>query len=313
MKRVLTASVATLGCKLNQSESDQISRQLRRAGVTLVPFGGAADLHIINSCTVTHVGDRKSRHLVRQAVRSNPESFVAVVGCYAETDPAAVAAIEGVGAVLGNRSKDDLLSSLRSFGLEFPGETDIDANAAPGLSPGHPGRYPHPGLREGAGGVRQFLLILHRPHRPGPPAQQARRRGYRRNPVPRFRGIPGGGAHRRQHHGLRPRPRSPRGPGDGPGPGVADAVGAHPGGDRCPPDPALLPAARGLEQRLLPAVGLGPGVPAPPFLPAERVRLGSQADAQALQWGPLQAGGGRGAPCPGRCGHDHGRDRGLPG
>lgn len=134
MKQVLTASVATLGCKLNQSESDQISRQLRQAGVTLVPFGGSADLYIINSCTVTHVGDRKSRHLVRQAVRSNPESFVAVVGCYAETDPGAVAAIEGVGAVLGNRSKDDLLSTLRSLGLEFPGETGMNMDAAADLS-----------------------------------------------------------------------------------------------------------------------------------------------------------------------------------
>ena len=139
MKRILTASVATLGCKLNQSESDQISRQLRQAGVTLVPFGGAADLYIINSCTVTHVGDRKSRHLVRQAVRANPESFVAVVGCYAETDPGAVAAIEGVGAVLGNRSKGDLLPSLRSLGLEFPAETDPDADVAAGFDLRCPG------------------------------------------------------------------------------------------------------------------------------------------------------------------------------
>ena len=59
MRRIRTASIATLGCKLNQSESDQMARRLAEAGVRLVPFGEAADLCLINSCTVTHIGDRK--------------------------------------------------------------------------------------------------------------------------------------------------------------------------------------------------------------------------------------------------------------
>lgn len=118
MRRIRTASIATLGCKLNQSESDQMARQLVEAGVTLVPFGQPADLYLVNSCTVTHIGDRKSRQLIRQAVRANPEAFVAVAGCYAELEAEAVKAIEGVGAVLGNRGKDRLVELLREHSLE---------------------------------------------------------------------------------------------------------------------------------------------------------------------------------------------------
>ncbi|MHB0870295.1 MAG: tRNA (N(6)-L-threonylcarbamoyladenosine(37)-C(2))-methylthiotransferase MtaB, partial [Chloroflexota bacterium] len=117
MRRIRTASIATLGCKLNQSESDQMTRQLAEAGVTLVPFGQPADLYLVNSCTVTHIGDRKSRQLIRQAVRANPQAFVAVAGCYAEVEAEAVAAIEGVGAVLGNREKDRLVEALREYDL----------------------------------------------------------------------------------------------------------------------------------------------------------------------------------------------------
>lgn len=118
MNRIRTASIATLGCKLNQSESDRMARQLADAGVTLVPFGRFADLYVINSCTVTHVGDRKSRQLIRRAVRANPEAFVVVAGCYAEMEPAAVSAIEGVDAVVGNKGKDRLVEVLRGCGLE---------------------------------------------------------------------------------------------------------------------------------------------------------------------------------------------------
>lgn len=118
MRRVRTASIATLGCKLNQSESDQMARQLARAGVTLLPFGQPVDLCIVNSCTVTHIGDRKSRQLIRQAHRRSPDAFLAVAGCYAELDPSVVAAIEGVDAVLGNRGKERLVEALERYGLK---------------------------------------------------------------------------------------------------------------------------------------------------------------------------------------------------
>jgi len=121
LRRIRTASVATLGCKLNQSESDQMARQLADAGVTLVPFGEPADLCVVNSCTVTHVGDRKSRQLIRQAARAGESPFVVVTGCYAEVEPDTVRAMQGVGLVLGNRGKEKLVDVLREHGLELGG------------------------------------------------------------------------------------------------------------------------------------------------------------------------------------------------
>jgi len=125
LKQIRTASIATLGCKLNQSESDQMARCLEQAGVILVPFGQPADLCVVNSCTVTHIGDRKSRQLIRQAVRANPEAFVVVAGCYAEMEAETVSAIEGVGAVLSNREKDRLVEALRGRELTVGKDADL--------------------------------------------------------------------------------------------------------------------------------------------------------------------------------------------
>jgi threonylcarbamoyladenosine tRNA methylthiotransferase MtaB len=132
LRTIRTASIATLGCKLNQSESDQMARQLAEAGVEIVPTGQPADLCLINSCTVTHIGDRKSRQLVRQAIRANPNAFVAVAGCYAEMEPEAVSAIEGVAVVLGNAGKGRLLESLEEQGLVLGG--DKQGGVAAGFS-----------------------------------------------------------------------------------------------------------------------------------------------------------------------------------
>jgi threonylcarbamoyladenosine tRNA methylthiotransferase MtaB len=119
LRRIRSASIATLGCKLNQSESDDMARQLAAAGVEMVPFGEPADLCVINSCTVTHIGDRKSRQVIRQAARNSPGAFIVVAGCYAEMEPGAVGAIEGVGAVLGNDGKAKLAEMLRGYSLEL--------------------------------------------------------------------------------------------------------------------------------------------------------------------------------------------------
>ena len=160
MRRIRTASIATLGCKLNQSESDRMSRQLAEAGVTLVPFGQPADLYLVNSCTVTHIGDRKSRQLIRQAVRANPEAFVAVAGCYAEVEADAVKAMDGVDAVLGNRDKDRLVELLREYALEV-GEADLTPQPP---SPQGKGECSPPRVGEGAGGrggnrTRAFVKV----------------------------------------------------------------------------------------------------------------------------------------------------------
>ena len=79
--------ICTLGCKVNQYETQAMEQELTGRGHTLVPFEGEADAYIINTCTVTAVSDKKSRQMVRRARKQNPDAVVAVCGCYAQTKP----------------------------------------------------------------------------------------------------------------------------------------------------------------------------------------------------------------------------------
>ncbi len=102
----------SLGCKLNQAEIQSLARQLTEAGYRLVAPADKADIYILNTCTVTHVADRKSRHLLRLARRRNPAARLVAIGCYAERSPHELARIEGVDLVLGNDQKWHLLKLL---------------------------------------------------------------------------------------------------------------------------------------------------------------------------------------------------------
>jgi len=103
------ASVFTLGCRLNQSETAVLEEKLRAAGYDLVPFGEPADLGIVNTCTVTCVADAKSRQVVRQFIRANPDGYTAVIGCYAQMGYKTLSQIEGVDLIVGNQEKLNLL------------------------------------------------------------------------------------------------------------------------------------------------------------------------------------------------------------
>jgi len=105
VKKPQTFSITTLGCKVNQSESDAIARQLQEAGLTPAGKGHTADLCIVNTCTVTGKASMQSRQSVRQAVRGNPGGRVIVTGCYAQTAPEKIAGISGVDAVIGQHRK----------------------------------------------------------------------------------------------------------------------------------------------------------------------------------------------------------------
>jgi threonylcarbamoyladenosine tRNA methylthiotransferase MtaB len=110
MKNTFTAAVHTLGCKLNQAESETLARELAGKGFTLIT-GTRADAFIINSCSVTHSADGKSRHLVRMLRSLNPKAIIAVTGCYAER--AKEDLIEcGADTVCGNREKNLLAGWL---------------------------------------------------------------------------------------------------------------------------------------------------------------------------------------------------------
>jgi threonylcarbamoyladenosine tRNA methylthiotransferase MtaB len=101
-----------LGCKLNQAEIDLLAGQVAEAGYRLVSSADKADIYILNTCTVTHIADRKSRHWLRQAHRQNPDARVVAIGCYAEWAPQELAQIDGVDVVLGNEQKPYLLQRL---------------------------------------------------------------------------------------------------------------------------------------------------------------------------------------------------------
>jgi threonylcarbamoyladenosine tRNA methylthiotransferase MtaB len=106
-------AVLTLGCKLNQADSEAIARELVARGCEVVDRPSVADAYIINTCSVTHVADRKSRHLVRLARRlGGPNATIALTGCYPETAGAEIARQTGADLVLGNRDKPALVASI---------------------------------------------------------------------------------------------------------------------------------------------------------------------------------------------------------
>lgn len=107
------ASIHTLGCRLNQSESSILENKLRAAGYELVPFGTPADLGIVNSCTVTHEADVKSRKLVRQFIRKNPSAQAAVIGCSAQTGSVELLQIAGLDLIVGNQDKLNVLDYVQ--------------------------------------------------------------------------------------------------------------------------------------------------------------------------------------------------------
>jgi threonylcarbamoyladenosine tRNA methylthiotransferase MtaB len=112
----MRVAIKTLGCRQNQCESDALQESLRRDGHTAVSSGEAADLFIINTCSVTKEADADSRQMIRRAVRCNPSAHVVVTGCYAQVAAGEVAAIPGVALVAGNGEKAqlrELISSLR--------------------------------------------------------------------------------------------------------------------------------------------------------------------------------------------------------
>jgi len=106
----------TLGCKLNQAETESLARQLAAAGYELVDSVEEADVYILNTCTVTHIADRKARNLLRQAHRRNSHIRLIAIGCYAERASQELARIEGVDLVLGNDQKVRVLDRLQALG-----------------------------------------------------------------------------------------------------------------------------------------------------------------------------------------------------
>lgn len=105
----------TLGCKVNQYDTQVMRDRLEAAGYQTVPFEEQADIYIINTCTVTQISDKKSRQMISRAKRCNPKSILLVCGCFAQVSPRAVAALEGVDIVIGTSNRTDILSYIERF------------------------------------------------------------------------------------------------------------------------------------------------------------------------------------------------------
>lgn len=113
----MRVAFSTLGCRLNQAETDSMTEQLEGLGLERVADTKDANVVVVNTCTVTREATKASRTAIRRAVAANPDSKVVVIGCYAVSDPEEIAAIDGVDLVLGNDAKDSLAEHL---GLSAP-------------------------------------------------------------------------------------------------------------------------------------------------------------------------------------------------
>ncbi|WP_028549207.1 tRNA (N(6)-L-threonylcarbamoyladenosine(37)-C(2))-methylthiotransferase MtaB [Paenibacillus sp. UNC451MF] len=113
-----TVAFHTLGCKVNFYDTEAIWQLFKHEGYEQVDFESTADVYVINTCTVTNTGDKKSRQMIRRAVRRNPEAIIAVTGCYAQTSPAEIMAIPGVDLVIGTQDRDKIIPYVQQLDQE---------------------------------------------------------------------------------------------------------------------------------------------------------------------------------------------------
>lgn len=113
-----TVAFHTLGCKVNHYETEAIWQLFKQAGYERKDFESRADVYVINTCTVTNTGDKKSRQVIRRAIRQNPDAVICVTGCYAQTSPAEVLAIPGVDIVVGTQDRAKMLDYIEQFKRE---------------------------------------------------------------------------------------------------------------------------------------------------------------------------------------------------
>ncbi|ALC81675.1 MULTISPECIES: tRNA (N(6)-L-threonylcarbamoyladenosine(37)-C(2))-methylthiotransferase MtaB [Bacillus] len=110
-----TVAFHTLGCKVNHYETEAIWQLFKEAGYERKEYEQTADVYVINTCTVTNTGDKKSRQVIRRAIRKNPDAVICVTGCYAQTSPAEIMAIPGVDIVVGTQDRKKMLDYIKQY------------------------------------------------------------------------------------------------------------------------------------------------------------------------------------------------------
>ena len=110
-----TVAFHTLGCKVNQYDTEAMLELFRQAGYEVVDFNRAADIYIINTCSVTGMGESKSRQFVSRAKKNNPDAVIGVVGCYPQHDPKAVLSLPGVSFVAGTDQRGRIVQLVKQY------------------------------------------------------------------------------------------------------------------------------------------------------------------------------------------------------
>jgi threonylcarbamoyladenosine tRNA methylthiotransferase MtaB len=115
MEENKTVALITLGCKVNIAETEGMKLLFQKAGYRIVPEDQFADVYVVNTCTVTSMGDKKSRQMLRRVHSLNPSAIVAAVGCFAQVSPEEAAKVEGVSLVLGNNMKHRIVELVENI------------------------------------------------------------------------------------------------------------------------------------------------------------------------------------------------------
>ena len=114
----MKVAFTTLGCKVNQFETEVMEGLFKEKKYDIVSFENIADVYVINTCSVTHLGEKKSRQLIRRAIKNNDKAIVAVVGCYSQIAPDEIAKIEGVNLIIGTKERKNIVSLVEQVWKE---------------------------------------------------------------------------------------------------------------------------------------------------------------------------------------------------
>ncbi|MCL2592970.1 MAG: tRNA (N(6)-L-threonylcarbamoyladenosine(37)-C(2))-methylthiotransferase MtaB [Defluviitaleaceae bacterium] len=115
MKKKLKIAATTLGCKVNVYDTDAMLSAFRASGHLIVGFSEIADVYIVNTCTVTNFGDKKSRQMLRNAKKTNPDAIVVAAGCYTQTSPEEIKKIDGVNILIGTKERSKIVEIVENY------------------------------------------------------------------------------------------------------------------------------------------------------------------------------------------------------
>jgi threonylcarbamoyladenosine tRNA methylthiotransferase MtaB len=109
----MKAAIFTLGCKVNQYESQVLINEFAKNGFEITDFDKFSDVYIINTCSVTGISDKKSRQMIKRAIKLNPDALICVTGCYSQVSKEEVEKIEGVDIITGTKDRLSLVSMVK--------------------------------------------------------------------------------------------------------------------------------------------------------------------------------------------------------